>query len=64
MRGAVMHVAGDIRAAGDVRADERDKPTVQAPLCVTTLRATVRAALRPPVVEPDRNSPGRGAVRS
>jgi hypothetical protein len=54
----------DMHTADDVRADERDKPAVQAPLGVTMLRATARAALTLPVVAPARISHVRGAVRS
>jgi hypothetical protein len=48
----------------DLRGDERDKPAVRTPRGVTTLPATVRAALRPAVVAPARTSRVRGAVRS
>ncbi|MDQ0765015.1 hypothetical protein [Streptomyces canus] len=53
----------DMHAADNVRADERDKPAVQAPLGVTVPRATVRAALTLPVVAPARISRVREAVR-
>ncbi|MGN9840079.1 hypothetical protein ACTMTI_18330 [Nonomuraea sp. H19] len=69
MRGAVIH------GAGDVRVDERDKPTLRgsldapldAPAGVRTLPATVRAALGPAAVSPGRTvltSIVRGTVRS
>lgn len=58
VRGAAM------RGVDDVHADERDEPTAQAPLGVTTLLAAVRAALGFKGVGPARTSRVRGAVPS
>jgi hypothetical protein len=53
-----------MNGAGDVRVDERDKPTLQAPLGVTNILVTVCAALGLAVVAPACTSRVRGAVRS